>query len=77
MSHKKSINKRLAAEKAIGAVEKDIAGNTTNGKSKSKKNKQRKRMPFKKNSRLGILFSLSKKMQIKDNVGIGFSYQNE
>ena len=51
MSHKKSINKRLAAEKANGAVEKDIAGNTTNGKSKSKKNKQRKRMPFKKNSR--------------------------
>ena len=39
MSHKKSINKRLAAEKANGAVEKDIAGNTTNVKSKTKKNK--------------------------------------
>lgn len=39
MSHKKSINKRLAAEKANGAVEKDITGTATNAKAKSKKNK--------------------------------------
>ena len=39
MSHRKSINKRLAAEKANGAVEKDITGTATNAKSKSKKNK--------------------------------------
>lgn len=39
MSHKKSINKRLAAERANGAVEVDITGNAANAKAKSKKNK--------------------------------------
>ena len=39
MSHKKSINKRLAAEKAHAAVETDITGSHVNAKSKSKKNK--------------------------------------
>lgn len=39
MSHKKSINKRLAAQKASGAVGEDITGNQVNAKSKSKKHK--------------------------------------
>lgn len=40
MSHKKSVNKRLAAEKANGAnEEKDITSNSTHVQAKHKKNK--------------------------------------
>lgn len=40
MSHKKSINKRLAAEKAHEAnEEKDVTSNSTHVQAKSKKNK--------------------------------------